>query len=73
VRVVPHSDHILSNCQCVASQDESLCPLLEYNEGQTKSKLAFRTRIILPDVEVLTMPEEPGLGPDVDLSRCKRL
>lgn len=73
VRVVPHSDHILSNCQCVASQDESLCPLLEYNEGQTKSKLGLRTRIILPDVEVLTMPDEAGLGPDIDLSRCKRL
>lgn len=73
VRVVPHSDHILSNCQCVASQDESLCPLLEYNEGQTKSKLSLRTRIVLPDVEVLTMPDEPGLGPDIDLSRCKRL
>ena len=73
VRVVPHSDHILSDCQCVASQDEALCPLLEYNEGQTKSKLSLRTRIILPDVEVLTMPDEPGLGPDIDLSRCKRI
>ncbi|MEK7995367.1 MAG: enolase C-terminal domain-like protein [Planctomycetota bacterium] len=73
VHVVPHSDHILSNCQCVASQDESLCPLLEYNEGQTKSKLSLRTRIILPDVEVLTMPDEPGLGPDIDPTKCKRL
>jgi len=73
VHVVPHSDHVLSNCQCVASQDESLCPLLEYNEGQTKSKLSLRTRIILPDVEILTIPDEPGLGPDIDLSRCKRL
>jgi L-alanine-DL-glutamate epimerase-like enolase superfamily enzyme len=73
VHVVPHSDHILSNCQCVASQDESLCPLLEYNEGQTRSKLSLRTRVILPDVEVLTTPDEPGLGPDIDLTRCKRL
>ena len=73
VRVVPHSDYILSDCQCVASQDESLCPLLEYNEGQTRSKLSFRTRTIEPDIEVLTMPDEPGLGPDIDLSRCKRI
>ncbi len=73
VRVVPHSDYILSNCQCVASQDEALCPLLEYNEGQTKSKLSLRTRIILPDVEVLTMPDEPGLGPDIDPTKCRRL
>ncbi len=73
VHVVPHSDHILTNCQCVASQSESLCPMLEYNQGQTRSKLSFRTRIILPDVEVLTMPDEPGLGPDIDSTKCKRL
>lgn len=73
VHVVPHSDHILTDCQCVASQDESLCPMLEYNKEQTKSKLSFRTRSIQPDVEVLTMPDEPGLGPDIDLTKCKRL
>jgi L-alanine-DL-glutamate epimerase-like enolase superfamily enzyme len=73
VHVVPHSDHILTDCQCVASQDESLCPLLEYNDGQTKSKLSLRTRSIQPNIEVLTMPDEPGLGPDIDVSRCKRL
>ncbi len=73
VRVVPHSDHILSNCQCVASQDASLCPMVEYNEGQTKSKLSFRTSIIIPQAEVLTMPEDPGLGPDIDMTKCRRL
>lgn len=73
VRVVPHSDYILSDCQCVASQDESLCPLLEYNEGQTKSKLSLRTRMVLPDVEALTMPHEPGLGPDLDPAKCRRV
>ena len=73
VLVVPHSDHILTNCQCVASQGESLCPMLEYNEGQTRSKLSFRTRSLHPKAEVLTMPDEPGLGPDIDFARCKRL
>lgn len=73
VRVVPHSDHILTNCQCVASQPESLCPIVEYNEGQTKSKLSFRTRILEPHREMLTMPEEPGLGPDIDATKCERL
>jgi len=73
VHVVPHSDHILSNCQCVASQDDSLCPMLEYNEGQTKSKLSFRTSIIIPQAEVLTMPDDPGLGPDIDMTKCRRL
>jgi len=73
VHVVPHSDHILSDCQCVASQDASLCPMIEYNEGQTKSKLSFRTSLLIPQDEVLTMPEEPGLGPDVDMTKCRRL
>ena len=66
VRVVPHSDHILTNCQCVASQRRSLCPMVEYNAGQTRSKLSFRTRTLEPKREILTMPEEPGLGPDID-------
>jgi L-alanine-DL-glutamate epimerase-like enolase superfamily enzyme len=73
VCVVPHSDHILTNCQCVASQRRSLCPMVEYNAGQTKSKLSFRTRTLEPRREILTTPEEPGLGPDIDLARCKRL
>lgn len=73
VRVVPHSDNILADCQCVASQPESLCPLLEYNSGQTAAKLSFRTRILAPTKEVLTMPDEPGLGPDLDLGKCKRV
>lgn len=73
VRVVPHSDHILTNCQCVASQPRSLCPMVEYNSGQTASKLSFRTRIIEPQKEMLTMPQEPGLGPDIDLTKCERL
>lgn len=73
VHVVPHSDHILSNCQCVASQDESLCPMMEYNSGQTVSKLSFRTRVLTAEKEVLTMPDEPGLGPDIDLEKCKRV
>ncbi|MHC4074236.1 MAG: enolase C-terminal domain-like protein [Planctomycetota bacterium] len=73
VHVVPHSDHILTNCQCVASQSESLCPMVEYNSGQTKSKLSFRTRSLEPKMEILTIPDEPGLGPDIDLTKCKRL
>jgi len=73
VHVVPHSDHILTNCQCVASQHRSLCPMVEYNSGQTKNKLSFRTRTIDPKREMLTIPEEPGLGPDIDLRKCTRL
>jgi len=73
VSVVPQSDHILSDCQCVASQDAALCPMIEHNEGQTKSKLSFRTSTLMPKDEILTMPEDPGLGPDIDMTKCRRL
>jgi len=73
VHVVPHSDHILTNCQCVASQPESLCPMLEYNKEQTNSKLSFRTKSLQPEAEILTIPDESGLGPDIDFTKCKRL
>ena len=71
--MVPHSDNILADCQCVASQPESLYPLLEYNRGQTEAKMSFRTRTLVPDKEILTMPDERVLGPDVGLRKCKRL
>lgn len=73
VHVVPHSDHILTNCQCVASQPKSLCPMVEYNSGQTKNKLSFRTGTIEPNKEMLAMPQEPGLGPDIALTKCRPL
>lgn len=73
VHVVPHSDNILTDCQCVASQDDTLCPMIEYNDGQTQSKLSFRTRSLRAEVELFTMPDEPGLGPDIDLIKCTRL
>ena len=71
--MVPHGDNILADCQCVASQPEQLCPLLEYNGGQTGSKMSFPTRILVPKREILTMPDEPGLGPDLDRHKCKRV
>ena len=73
VQVVPHSDNLLTDCQCVASQPESLCPMLEYNAGQTQNKMGYRTRILAADVERFVMPDEPGLGPDIDTAKCKRL
>ena len=71
--MVPHSDNILADSQFVASQPQRLCPLLEYNGGQSNSKMSFRTSTLVPRREILTMPDEPGLGPDVDRQKCKRV
>ena len=69
IRIVPHCDNFMTNLQCVASQPESLCPLVEYNDTQTESKMNYRTRILRPVNEVIDVPREPGLGPD--LTRAK--
>jgi L-alanine-DL-glutamate epimerase-like enolase superfamily enzyme len=73
VKMVPHCDNFMTNVQCVASQPESLCPMVEYNDGQTERKMSFRARVLRPEFEVIDTPEEPGLGPDLDYGRIKRV
>lgn len=73
VKVVPHCDNFMTNVQCVASQPESLCPMVEYNDGQTERKMSFRTRILRPENEILETPLEPGLGPDLDHNKIERI
>ena len=73
VKVVPHCDNFMTNVQCVASQPESLCPMVEYNDGQTERKMSFRTRILRPESEILKTPDEPGLGPDLDYKKIERI
>jgi L-rhamnonate dehydratase len=73
VKVVPHCDNFMTNVQCVASQPESLCPMVEYNDGQTERKMSFRKRILRPESEILKTPEEPGLGPDLDYKKIERI
>ena len=57
----------------MASQPESLCPMVEYNDGQTERKMSFRTRVLRPENEVLITPDEPGLGPDLDHTKVERV
>jgi len=73
VKVVPHCDNFMTNVQCVASQLESICPMVEYNDGQTERKMSFRTRVLRPESEVLITPDEPGLGPDLDHTKIERV
>jgi L-alanine-DL-glutamate epimerase-like enolase superfamily enzyme len=73
VKVVPHCDNFMTNVQCVASQPESLCPMVEYNDGQTERKMSFRKRVLRPESEILQTPKEPGLGPDLDHKKIQRI
>jgi hypothetical protein len=57
----------------VASQSETLCPMLEY---LIQSRVAFQrcqTRPLVAEVGTFAMPDEPGLGPSLDEARMERL
>jgi L-alanine-DL-glutamate epimerase-like enolase superfamily enzyme len=73
VQVVPHGHHVLAASACVASQGETLCPMLEY---LIKSRISFQhcqTRPLVAEAGTFAMPKEPGLGPSLDEERMERV
>jgi L-rhamnonate dehydratase len=73
VRLIPHGHHVLAAANGVASQPESLCPMIEYGVTFTKARQAYQTRVLFPEAGRLEMPTEPGLGPDIDWNRIERV
>ena len=73
VRLIPHGHHVFAAAHCVASQPESLCPMIEYGVTFTKGRQAQQVRVLYPEAGQLKMPTEPGLGPDIDWSRIERV
>jgi L-alanine-DL-glutamate epimerase-like enolase superfamily enzyme len=73
VRLIPHGHHVLAAANCVASQPESLCPMIEYGVTFTKARQAYQTRTLFPEAGRLEMPAEPGLGPGIDWDRVERV
>ena len=72
VQVVPHGHHVLAASNCVASQPEALCPMLEY---LIKSRTQFQhcqTRPLVAEAGTFAMAEEPGLGPSLDEARMEK-
>lgn len=73
VQVVPHGHHVLAASACVASQPESLCPMLEY---LIRSRIQFQrcqTRPLVAEAGKFAQGDEPGLGPSIDESRLERV
>jgi L-alanine-DL-glutamate epimerase-like enolase superfamily enzyme len=63
VKVVPHiTSPWLVAPHCVASQDEDLCPLLEYNYEGGRETLDNRMSRQEGGVMMMTLPEAPGLS-----------
>jgi len=72
VRVIPHGHHVLAAAHVVASQPESLCPMVEHGLAWLPALQRAQTRCIAPKAGYLATPHEPGLGPDIDWERFER-
>lgn len=73
VRVIPHGHHVLAAAHVVASQPESLCPMVEHGPGWLRNRQRVQTCSISPRAGSLPTPDEPGLGPPIDWDRCERV
>jgi L-alanine-DL-glutamate epimerase-like enolase superfamily enzyme len=74
VQVVPHGHHVLAASTCVASQSETLCPMIEYLiTGWAATQQRYQTRPLVAETGTFTMTEEAGLGPSLDEARIERL
>jgi L-alanine-DL-glutamate epimerase-like enolase superfamily enzyme len=73
VQVVPHGHCLLPALHVVASQNQVVCPLVEYLYlGQTRRKQYFQKPMYVPESGYLTLPTEPGLGADLDETKIER-
>lgn len=72
VRVIPHGHHVLAAAHVVASQPESLCPMVEHGPAWLRYRQQAQTRSISPKTGYLSTPNEPGLGPSIDWNRFER-
>jgi L-alanine-DL-glutamate epimerase-like enolase superfamily enzyme len=73
VCLIPHGHHVLAAAHVVASQPQDLCPMVEYGVGWIPGRQRLQIRRVTPEKGYLHLPEEPGLGPDLDWKRLERL
>jgi L-rhamnonate dehydratase len=73
IRVIPHGHHIHAASQVVASQPESLCPMVEYGPSWVVRHQSAQTRVLSPKAGYLSTPNEPRLGRTIDWERFERV
>jgi L-alanine-DL-glutamate epimerase-like enolase superfamily enzyme len=73
IRVIPHGHHILAASQVVASQPESLCPMVEYGPNWVMRHQSAQTRVVSPTAGYISTPGEPGIGPSIDWERFEQI
>jgi L-alanine-DL-glutamate epimerase-like enolase superfamily enzyme len=71
VQVVPHGHHVLGAAVCVASQPESLCPMLEHLIRSLIQFQRCQTRPLVAAAGSFALGSEPGLGPSLDWAKLE--
>ena len=69
VRMLPHGHQLLAAAQCIASQPETLAEGTEYKDLQFSQLHYYKDGGPRAVAGVLTLPDGPGLGIDLDPSR----
>jgi L-rhamnonate dehydratase len=69
--VIPHGHSTPASAHLIASQPANLCPLLEYLVKWNTIHQFFLKTPLMPRNGVVTLPETPGLGMDLDESKIE--
>ena len=69
--VVPHGHSVVPALHLVASQSPAVCPLLEYLITYGPRKQWFHRQRYLPERGLVRLPQEPGLGIELDPERIE--
>ncbi len=72
VQVVPHGHSTPASAHLIASQSASLCPILEYLIKWNEIHQFFLKTPLKPQGGVVTLPETPGLGMELDEAKIER-
>jgi L-alanine-DL-glutamate epimerase-like enolase superfamily enzyme len=71
-KVVPHCHNIHAALHVVASQSPAVCPLGEYLINHVPQKLHFTKAPLLTTNGLVSLPEKPGFGIDLDVTKINK-
>jgi L-alanine-DL-glutamate epimerase-like enolase superfamily enzyme len=69
--VIPHGHSTPASAHLIASQPVGVCPLLEYLIKWNEIHQFFLKTPLKPVNGVVTLPETPGLGMDLDAAKIE--
>jgi L-alanine-DL-glutamate epimerase-like enolase superfamily enzyme len=72
VPVIPHGHSVPANLQLMASQPALMAPILEYLVKWNAIHQHFFTDPIVPQNGVVTVPDHPGMGMELDPAKIEQ-